>query len=239
MERCWPALRYNNSSTIVGRSHAILVGSARAYNTIEPNLPSILPLQRHAVFTVSPHRYVRGSSLLFKYECLIFCFKAISLTLFLFVIHFTSVDAVNLNACGTRLQAQRNDAVQNATNATESPSVLHVSYEQCLAECGTGMGDVNWQAFSQNFGAWFLPWISLMFQIPFGAERKCKCYAFASCEPLYAEQGHWTTLFPSSSPWVLRLSRPTPSKSHTSTNIGLPQPSWTSSIQIPNLYQRS
>ncbi|KAF9648211.1 hypothetical protein BDM02DRAFT_3096835, partial [Thelephora ganbajun] len=53
----------------------------------------------------------------------------------------------------------------------ESPPPLNVSYEQCLAECGTGMGDIDWQGFSQNFGAWLLPWIALMFQIPFGAEQ--------------------------------------------------------------------
>ena len=32
------------------------------------------------------------------------------------------------------------------------------------------MGDVIWETFSQSFGAWYLPWIALMFQIPFGAE---------------------------------------------------------------------
>ena len=31
------------------------------------------------------------------------------------------------------------------------------------------MGDFNVQDLSQNFGAWFLPWIPLMFQIPSGA----------------------------------------------------------------------
>ena len=37
------------------------------------------------------------------------------------------------------------------------------------------MGDVDWEALSGNFGGWLLPWIALMFQIPFGAERKSHC----------------------------------------------------------------
>ena len=48
--------------------------------------------------------------------------------------------------------------------------MLQLSYEQCLALCGGGMGDIDWETFSQSFGAWFLPWIALMFQIPFGSE---------------------------------------------------------------------
>lgn len=103
----------------------------------------------------------------------IFLTTATALIVFLFVIRFTCAYAVNLNTCGASLLAQ-----QNATNPTESPSTLHISYEQCLSECGSGMGGIDWQDFSQNFGAWFLPWISLMFQIPFGAESKCKCHAF-------------------------------------------------------------
>jgi len=80
-----------------------------------------------------------------------------------------AVDAVNLNECGTRLRAAQEGA-WNATNSTSPAPALHLSYEQCVTECGGGIGDVNWEAFSRTFGAWFLPWIALMFQIPFGAE---------------------------------------------------------------------
>jgi len=88
------------------------------------------------------------------------------------------VDAVNMTACGARLQKQLN-ATWNATYEMESPPPLRLSYEQCLVECGPGMGDVNWQALSPNFGAWLLPWIALMFQVPFGAERECRPVASA------------------------------------------------------------
>jgi len=89
--------------------------------------------------------------------------------LLVFMRCLATVDATNLRECGTRLQAAQEDA-WNATNSTSLAPVLHLSYEQCVAECGGGIGDVNWEAFSQSFGAWFLPWIALMFQIPFGAE---------------------------------------------------------------------
>ncbi|KAF9781144.1 hypothetical protein BJ322DRAFT_1023248 [Thelephora terrestris] len=87
-----------------------------------------------------------------------------------FVIHPQCVLAVNLGACCGKLQGP---PPPNITDLPPGPGPppLNVSYEQCLMVCGAGMGDVNWQDFSQNFGAWFLPWISLMFQIPFGAEQ--------------------------------------------------------------------
>jgi len=90
----------------------------------------------------------------------------------------TLVHAVNLKACGARLQKQQNIA-WNTTYETEPPPPLRLSYDQCLVECGGGMGDVNWQGLSPNFGAWLLPWIALMFQIPFGAERKRHRFASA------------------------------------------------------------
>jgi hypothetical protein len=64
---------------------------------------------------------------------------------------------------------------QNVTIAAASSPTWHASYEQCLLECGSGMMEV-----SNNFDTWLLPWISLMFYIPFSAERKCKYYAFTS-----------------------------------------------------------
>ena len=91
----------------------------------------------------------------------------------------TRVDAVNLRACGARLQEKQN-TIWNATHQTESPPPLLLSYEQCLAECGTGMGSIDWEDFSGHFGAWLLPWIALVFQTPFSAEREFHYFAFAS-----------------------------------------------------------
>ena len=91
------------------------------------------------------------------------------LLLFVFTVCLADVGAVNLRKCGTILQAAQQGA-WNATNGTSPAPALQLSYRQCVEQCGGGIGDVNWEAFSQSFGAWFLPWIALMFQIPFGAE---------------------------------------------------------------------
>jgi hypothetical protein len=95
----------------------------------------------------------------------------VSLVFLMFMGYLATANAVNLAKCGARLK-EAQDAAWNATNPTSPPPELHLSYEQCVAECGGGIGDVNLEAFSQSFGAWFLPWIALMFQIPFGAECK-------------------------------------------------------------------
>ena len=104
------------------------------------------------------------------------------------------------------------------------------------------MGDINWPGFSQNFGAWLLPWITLMFQIPFGAERKSPQYfasVFCLTRGCSGTQSRWMMYSPSSSPWVHLLSQPTPSRSHTSTIVGSPQHTWMPNIPIPSSYRPS
>ena len=114
------------------------------------------------------------------------------------VTYFPSVYAVDLEGCGFRLQQQQ-DAVWNATNQTEPPPQLRLTYEQCSAECGAGLGDVNWRALSGTFGSWLLPWIALMFQMPFGGQRKLQCFTFglAFIEQCFLPQSHWMTFSPS------------------------------------------
>ena len=93
----------------------------------------------------------------------------ILLVFFAFLGGLTGVGAMNLIDCGKVLRAAQEDA-QNATNSTRPLPPLRLSYGECVNLCGAGTGDVNWDSFSQSFGAWFLPWIALMFQIPFGSE---------------------------------------------------------------------
>ena len=94
----------------------------------------------------------------------------VALLVILLVVSTSRVDAVRLAQCGARL-AEQQAAEWNATHGpTEPPPPFSLSYDQCLVECGAGLGDVNWGYFSQTFGSWLLPWIALMFQIPFGAE---------------------------------------------------------------------
>lgn len=71
---------------------------------------------------------------------------------------FIQVNAVDLDRCRT--------GFANGTNQSGPPEI---TYNQCLETCGKGPGDFQWTMFSQGFGSWLLPWIALIFQLPFGA----------------------------------------------------------------------
>ncbi|KAJ7318168.1 hypothetical protein DFH08DRAFT_401709 [Mycena albidolilacea] len=44
-----------------------------------------------------------------------------------------------------------------------------ITYELCVAACGSGQADFQWNIFSQQFSAWLLPYLALVSQLPFGA----------------------------------------------------------------------
>ena len=71
---------------------------------------------------------------------------------------FLQVDAVRLDQCKARF-----------ANATDQSGPLTITYNQCVETCGGGAGEFKWTMFSQGFSAWLLPWIALIFQLPFGA----------------------------------------------------------------------
>ena len=131
---------------------------------------------RYAATTINPRKYVRESNIGSKKSHPLPTIAAALLAL-QFVMRPTRVDAVNMKTCGTKLLEQQN-AAWNVTNATVSPSALKISREQRMTNCGTGMGGISWKRFPRTFGTWCIPWISLMFQIPFGAERESgsQCY---------------------------------------------------------------
>jgi hypothetical protein len=68
---------------------------------------------------------------------------------------FAQADAINLSVCKAKFA--------NETGHTQ------FTYTECVKTCGGGAGVFNWTMFSQNFSAWLLPWVALMFQLPFGA----------------------------------------------------------------------
>ena len=91
--------------------------------------------------------------------------------LVLLLVAFTGrVDAIKLWKCGANLQQQASAAWNATHDSSEPPPPFSLTYEQCLVECGPGLGDIDWGDFSQTFSTWLLPWIALMFQIPFGGE---------------------------------------------------------------------
>lgn len=67
-------------------------------------------------------------------------------------------NAVRLDQCKARL-----------ANETGQSGATNITYLQCLDTCGRGPGEFKWTMFSQGFGSWLLPWIALIFQLPFGA----------------------------------------------------------------------
>ena len=76
----------------------------------------------------------------------------------LFLYLFPQVNAVNLNQCRATF-----------TNRTHQSVPLKMTYSQCVETCGGGPGEFQWTMFSQSFSSWLLPWIALIFQLPFGA----------------------------------------------------------------------
>ncbi|KAH7908566.1 hypothetical protein BJ138DRAFT_1157411 [Hygrophoropsis aurantiaca] len=54
----------------------------------------------------------------------------------------------------------------------EIPDVAAVTYEICIQACGNGQEAFSWSTFSQKFGAWLLPYLALISQLPFGARRR-------------------------------------------------------------------
>jgi len=76
---------------------------------------------------------------------------------FLFFL-FVQVDAVRLDQC--------RDNYLHQSGQSGSPNI---TYTQCVETCGGGAGEFKWTMFSQGFGSWLLPWIALIFQLPFGA----------------------------------------------------------------------
>ncbi|KAF8839344.1 hypothetical protein BDN67DRAFT_997316 [Paxillus ammoniavirescens] len=54
--------------------------------------------------------------------------------------------------------------VQSIFNATA------ITIDACYSQCGTGQEPFEWETFSQDFGAWLLPYLALISQLPFGGK---------------------------------------------------------------------
>jgi hypothetical protein len=74
---------------------------------------------------------------------------------------FVQVDAVRLDQCSAKV-----------TDEAGQSGPTEIAYNQCVEICGGGPGDFKWNMYCQGFGAWLLPWIALIFQLPFGANGK-------------------------------------------------------------------
>ncbi|KAM6492326.1 hypothetical protein JOM56_012050 [Amanita muscaria] len=52
---------------------------------------------------------------------------------------------------------------------TNISDAVGYTYQACLSQCGRGNEPFNWPEFNQQFTAWFLPWLALISQLPYGA----------------------------------------------------------------------
>ena len=114
------------------------------------------------------------------------------MTLFLLVACPLIGHAVKINECGNRLR-EAQAATWNATHPSVPPPPFQLSYEQCLVECGEGLGDISWSVFSQSATTWFIPWFVLSFQIPFGAECEPFIRAVSLTFEILNVGRHWGT----------------------------------------------
>jgi hypothetical protein len=55
---------------------------------------------------------------------------------------------------------------------TDISNATAITYDLCLRACGASAERFLWSIFSQEFSAWLLPWLTLVSQLPFGANDK-------------------------------------------------------------------
>ncbi|VDB92011.1 unnamed protein product [Peniophora sp. CBMAI 1063] len=61
----------------------------------------------------------------------------------------------------------------NKRNPVSSPQdATAISLELCRSVCGASPEPFQWNTFSPQFGAWLLPWLALIPQLPFGSRNR-------------------------------------------------------------------
>jgi len=83
------------------------------------------------------------------------------------------VAAANLTQCLEDFK-QNSSAVGgvNSQGQPVSPAeAVGLTYQTCMARCGTDWETFNWREFAQLFSSWLLPWLALLSQLPFGSSN--------------------------------------------------------------------
>ncbi|KAG1728556.1 hypothetical protein EDB19DRAFT_1746441 [Suillus lakei] len=104
--------------------------------------------------------------------------------LFLLLLPFlkgTYASNINITDCFITF---RNNANQNLdasglvngnggnVSSSDIMSAVGFTYQTCLSQCGSGTQNPTWANISQQFGAWLLPYLALISQLPFGARHR-------------------------------------------------------------------
>ena len=124
------------------------------------NFGSARPEMTLSLPTTSVHMYRHRGLLILIASCFV-CF---------------TVAAVDFKQCLTNIQKSpmgstggldnRGNPIANISAATA------ITYQLCVSACGEGPEAFEWSLFAQRFGAWLLPWLALISQLPFGARLK-------------------------------------------------------------------
>src|SRR6267154_2304768 len=61
---------------------------------------------------------------------------------------------------------------ESVTNVSDIMNAAGFTYLACLDVCGSGTERPTWANISQQFGAWLLPYLALISQLPFGSRHR-------------------------------------------------------------------
>ncbi|KAK0451451.1 hypothetical protein EV421DRAFT_2031250 [Armillaria borealis] len=86
----------------------------------------------------------------------------------------SSAASINFSQCSADIQSGKygvdgvldNDGLPMSTYENTTT----VTLELCYRACGRGSEPISFLAFAQESGAWLVPWLALLSQLPFGAK---------------------------------------------------------------------
>ncbi|KAG1773280.1 hypothetical protein EV702DRAFT_583207 [Suillus placidus] len=88
---------------------------------------------------------------------------------------------INITDCFIQFRYHANQSLDpsglvngNGGNVSSSDimNAVGFTYQICLSQCGSGTQNPTWANISQQFGAWLLPYLALISQLPFGARHR-------------------------------------------------------------------
>ncbi|KAG2160054.1 uncharacterized protein EDB93DRAFT_36717 [Suillus bovinus] len=88
--------------------------------------------------------------------------------------------SINITDCFINLRNNSNNSSHpsgfvnvNGENVLSSDmTAVGLTYHTCYTYCGSGTQNPTWANISQQFGAWLLPYLALISQLPFGARHR-------------------------------------------------------------------
>ncbi|KAG9309680.1 hypothetical protein JVU11DRAFT_10352 [Chiua virens] len=122
----------------------------------------------------------------------LYCWKGCILFVLL-ALYAVELHAVNISQCFANIvSCAENSTSPNCTSTVNISSVealpllrtsdgfvpdsintaTSISYTGCTQHCGNNTGTFSWNDFSQQYSVWLLPYLALLSQLPFGAQRR-------------------------------------------------------------------